>query len=279
MATRKALGLLLAALISATVLIARLLAAQQPTPTFDVVSIHVVPPNTPPVLRDMDFTPVLPGGQYLDSRALLPFMISFAYDVKNPSTQLLGLPKWASEQSYAVAAKPAQGFPALPPAENYQQVRLMMRAMLEDRFHLQLHVENRQVPIFKLEIARGGIKIQEVDPPVAPEKESPVGAAWGERLGRMIGNKSTTLGIAAALTVMLNRTVIDETGLKGYYDFDVRWSSPDLPDGPPPGPGLGAEGTGLLMSALQNQFGLRLTNTTGSVQYWVVDHIEPPTAN
>ena len=167
----------------------------------------------------------------------------------------------------------------LTPAENHDRVRLMMRAMLAERFHLKLHTETRQERVFKLEVAKGGIKVQEVDPPVPPAREGYVNAAMGDRGGRMIGNKSTMAGMAIALTVFLKRPVIDETGLKGYYNFDVRWSGPELPDGQSTAPGLGTEGTGLLMSALQNQFGLHIASTTGSVEYWVVDLVEPPTGN
>jgi uncharacterized protein (TIGR03435 family) len=263
--------------------LAAALAAQRPTapaaPKFDVVSIRATPPNAAPIMREVDFTPVLPGGQYIDSRTALILMISFAYSLKNPSMQLVGLPDWAKHQSYAVAAKPAQGFPALPPAENYEQVRLMMRAMLADRFHLQVHAETRQEPIFHLEAAKGGVKIQQVDPPVPPAKEGHVGAAMGDSGGRIIGNKSTMAGLATALTIFLKRPVVDKTRLKGYYDFDVKWSAPEAADGQPPAPGLGAEGIGLLMSALQNQFGLHVTKATGPVEYWVVDHVESPTAN
>jgi uncharacterized protein (TIGR03435 family) len=137
-----------------TCFFAAALAAQQPAPRFDVVSIRVVPPNTPPTFREQGFTPVLPGGQYVDSRASLFFMIAFAWQVKNPSTQLAGLPKWAQEESYAIAAKPAPGFPDLPPAENREQVRLMLRAMLADRFHLQVHTETRTEPVLMLETAK-----------------------------------------------------------------------------------------------------------------------------
>jgi len=262
--------------------VAPVLTAQQPSapasPKFDVVSIRAVPPNVRPVLREQDFTPVLPGGQYVDSRTNLLFMIAFAYGVKN-SNQLAGLPNWAANQAYAVAAKPAEGFPLLPPGENQEQVRLMVRAMLADRFHLQVHAETRQEPVFDLQVARGGIKIKEVDPPVPPAKEGRVSAAMGDRNGRMIGNKSTMAGLASALTIFLQRPVIDQTGLRGYYDFDVRWSAPEAPGGQPPSPGFGTEGTGLLISNLQDQFGLRLTRTTGPVDYWVVDRVEPPTGN
>jgi len=263
--------------------LAAVLAAQQPAgpaaPRFDLVSIRAVPPNAPPVMREQDFTPILPGGQYMDSRTYLLFMIDFAYNVRNPDMQLVGLPNWAKNQAFAVAAQPPQDFPALPPAENYQQVRLMMRAMLADRFHLKLHTETRQERIFSLEVAKGGFKIKEVGPPVPPAKEGHVNAAMGDSGGRMIGNKSTMEGLATALTLFLKRPVVDQTELKGYYDFDVKWSAPEAPDGQPPALGLGADGIGLLISTLQNQFGLRVTKTTGSVEYWVVDHVEPPTGN
>ena len=251
------------------------LAAQQsPAPAFDVVSIRAVAPNAPPTMREIDFTPVLPGGQYINSRTTVSAMISFAYNVKM-WLQMVGLPDWANEQSYSVAAKPAAGFPALSAAENREHVRLMMRAMLADRFHLKLHTETRQEQVFHLEVAKGGFKIKEVDPPVPPAKEAPDGAAMGNDGGRMIGNKSTMAGIASALTVFLKRPVIDRTGLKGYYDFDVKWSSPDADATP----GLGADGIGLFISTLQKQLGLRVTKTTGPVEYWVVDHVEPPTDN
>ena len=265
----------------AAVLLIGTLAAQPPgAPKFDVASIRAVPPNAPPVMRDIDFTPVLPGGQYADSRTGLLFLIAFAYDVKGVvDRQMVGLPKWAKEQSYAVSAKPSPAFPELPPNENREQVRLMVRAMLEDRFHLQLHTETRRDPIFKLELAKGGMKLKDVAPPVPPAKEGFVGAAMEYDGGiRMIGTKSTMAGLATALTVVMSRPVIDETGLKGYYDIDVRWSGPG--GGQPAETQFGGpELIGLLISNLQNQFGLRVTSTTGPVEYWVVDHVEPPADN
>ena len=155
----------------------------------------------------------------------------------------------------------------------------MMRAMLADRFHLQLHTETRQEPIFNLELAKGGLRIQEVDPPVPPAKEGHANAAWVDDGGRMIGEKATMAGIASTLALILKRPVIDRTGLRGYYDFDVKWSAPEPPDGQPHGPGFGAEGISLLIETLQERFGLRLTKADGPAEYWVVDHVEPPTDN
>ncbi|MEI9976303.1 MAG: TIGR03435 family protein [Ignavibacteriota bacterium] len=169
-------------------------------------------------MREIGFSPVLPGGRYDDSRAQLLFLVAFAYNVKNPSTQLIGLPEWATSQSYAVTAKSAEGFPLLSPSENREQVRLMLRSVLEDRFNLRLHTEMREERIYNLEVAEGGPKIKKVDPPTPPATATPVGAAMGDSGGRIIGNKSTMAGLAVALTILLERTVIDRTGLDGNYD-------------------------------------------------------------
>jgi uncharacterized protein (TIGR03435 family) len=255
-------------------------AAQQPAsaPRFEVVSIKTVPPNTPPTMREMSFTPVLPGGQYSDVRATLFSMVAFAYNVQDPSTQLFGLPKWAESESYAVMAKPAEGFPVLSPADNREQVRQMLRAMLEDRFHLQLHTEMRDERVYQLEIAKGGLRIKETDAPEPTAQAGPVEAAMGNGSGRIIGKKATADGIARCLTVFLKRPVVDRTGLKGYYDFDVRWKAPETADGPP-APGLGAEGIALLISNLESLLGLHLGNIVAPVQFWVVDRADPPSAN
>lgn len=267
----------------AALLMAGLAWAQQPAgpagPRFEVVSIRLVPPNTPPTLRDQTFTPVLPGGQFVDSRTNLLFLVAFAYDVADPSIRLMGLPDWAKSQAFSVSAKAGQDFPALSAAENREQVRRMLRAMLEDRFHLKLHTENRQDRVYNLEVGRSGFRFKEVDAPVPPEREGPVNAAVGDNGGRIIGKKATLAGMARMLVIFLKKPVTDKTGLTGYYDFDVKWDAPAAPDGQPSADGYGATGAALLISILRDRFGLRLTSATGPVQYWVVDHVEPPTEN
>jgi uncharacterized protein (TIGR03435 family) len=244
-------------------------------PKFEVVSIRPAVTNGAPAMREMNFTPVLPGGQYVDSHAYLLGMISFAYGVTNPSITLVGLPDWTTRRLYAVAAKPPAGFPTLPAGENREQVRLMLRSMLEDRFGLRLHDEIRQVQVGSLEVAKGGIKIKASDPPVFPEVEGPVSAAMGNISGRMIGKKSTMDGLTKALVIFLKQPVVDRTGLTGYYDFDIKWKEVSAEESP----GFGAEGTSLLLSNLQEQLGLRLSRSLGPAKFWVVDHIEPPTEN
>jgi uncharacterized protein (TIGR03435 family) len=157
-------------------------------PVFEVVSIREVPPNAPLLTREMGFDAVLPGGQFVDPRITLSSMIVFAYHI--PSfVQLTGLPGWAWDRAFSVAAKPPEGFPRLPPDENREQVRMMMREMLASRFHLEVHTESREERVLMLEVARGGLKIKPVDPPVAPEKEGFVQLVAGDSGGRTIGKK------------------------------------------------------------------------------------------
>jgi uncharacterized protein (TIGR03435 family) len=255
--------------------IAALYAQQPQERRFDVVAIRAVPKDAPQMLRSADFDSVLPGGQFVDPRTSLLFIIAFAYRAK--PMRISGLPDWAQQTPYSISAKPAPGFPVLPASENSEQVRLMMRSMLAERFHLQLHTETRQEPVYNLEVAKGGMKLQEVEPPTPPAKPGNVGAAIGNNDGRMIGKKSTTERIAVALEIFLNRTVIDKTALNGHYDFDIKWSDPTVET--PPGTGLGPSGISLMISNLRDQLGLQLSKSTGPVTYWMVDRVEHPTEN
>lgn len=265
-------------MFGAPLLLLAILAPPPEQPAFEVVSIRAVPPDAPTVIRSVDFSPALPGGQFVDSCTSLPGMIAFAYNVQNRSQQLVGLPDWAKKQWYAVSAKPSEGFPLLPVAQNWEQVRAMMRRMLEDRFRLRVLTESRRGAIFLLKVMKGGIKTAETTPPVPPEKETRVSVGLSDRGGRMIGAKSTMAGVAAALAVFLRNPVTDATGLRGYYNLNLSWTSPGPPAGDAPG-GLGADGISLLISMLRDQLGLQLVKTTGPVPYWVVERVEPPTEN
>lgn len=121
--------------------------------------------------------------------------------------------------------------------------------------------------------------MKEVEKPAPPAREGNVNAAMGDDGGRIIGKQSTMAGFARMLPIFLKRPVVDRTGLKGYYDFDVKWTAPEPPDGQRTGSRFGAIGAGLLISTLQDQVGLHLRTTTGPVEYWVVDRVDQPIDN
>lgn len=83
-------------------------------PRFEVVSIKALPPDAPMVMRNMDFTPIRPGGGYVDTNSNIISLITFAYGVTYPDSRLLGLPEWKGSR-YAVSAKAGDSFPNLAP--------------------------------------------------------------------------------------------------------------------------------------------------------------------
>jgi uncharacterized protein (TIGR03435 family) len=222
---------------------------------------------------------VLPGGQYIDPRTPVSVLIEFAYDIRITSGKLIGLPNWGDHETYAIAAKPDLGFPVLPPGKNVQVVREMMRVLLADRFRLQIHEETHQELVYQLSVGRGGIKAKEVPAPIPPAQEGLVGAAVGNAGGHMVGKTSTMNGLASALAVFPKRPVRDETGLKGYYDFNFTWLATDGPGSQPIASGLGPDGISLLISAVRGHLGVNVGTTSGTVKRWIVDHIEHPRAN
>lgn len=264
--------------LAALIVTAGALSAQSGSPRFDLVSIRAIQPTGQPVFIEANFDPVRSGGHYVNPHAALLSLISFAYDVKDPSRRLIGLPKWAG-QMYSVTAKASDTFPVLPPRENREQVRLMVRHMLEDRFRLKLHVEKRQEDALVMTVEKGGLKMKEAGPPVAPEPtDGRVNVALSDRGGRMIATKGTMRGLAQVVGLFMKQEVIDETGLSGYYDFDFRWESPAT-DAPPSNTVLGVEGLNLFLSEVKDRFGLRFTKRSAAIDYWIIDSVDLPTEN
>lgn len=254
----------------ATLAVASALAAQ---PKFDVVSIR-------PTQRLMigGPSPYLPGGNFNDPGALLLFLIVMAYDIPQ-ERQLVGLPEWTQRSSYSIQAKAAADFPALPPAENEAQIKLMLRSMLEDRFKLRFHIETREENVLTMRLDRGGLKVKEVAAPVPSEQPGNTSAAMGDRGGGISGKKITMARLASTVSLFLRQDVVDQTGLSGYYDLALRWDAPRVEGTPLPAASLGPEGIALFVSALRSELGLQLTNGKGPVRYWVVDSVERPSEN
>jgi uncharacterized protein (TIGR03435 family) len=226
-------------------------AAPQQARRFELISIRQLPPNAPIVMREQGFTPIQPGGRYVDPSTNLFVLIAEAYSIKYPDARLLGLPHWKATR-YAIAARAADDFPQLAPADDRQQVRLMMRELLADRFRLRIHTENRQETILRKTVDKSDLQVKEVAAPVPPEREGNVNMALSDSGGRMIGQKATMAGLARAAGLFLRQEVIDDTGLTGYYDFDIRWAATPVPGAPPPAATLGADGIALFIPSEKN---------------------------
>jgi uncharacterized protein (TIGR03435 family) len=165
--------------------------------------------------------------------------ISMAYGLK--LHQVVG-PDWLASERFDIAAKIPQGSPR-------DQVAPMLRALLADRFHMQMHRDQKDFPVYALVVAKGGFKVQELPPESAAAKEEAAKgavdvAASGGRGGvsvRLPGGASFTFAnnhvefkkttMAAFVDTMarfLDRPVVDMTDLKGTYDFSFELTPEDF---------------------------------------------------
>jgi len=208
-------------------------------------------------------------GRLRITNASLKQCIQWAYNVK--VYQITG-PGWLDSDRFDIVAK--AGRLALE-----DRLRLMLQALLADRFELALHRDKKELPVYALTVSKEGAKIHEV-------KASGKSRTGGGK-GRLIGQKISMPEFADLLTLVgqseLGRPVIDQTGLKGAFDIELNWT-PENPrpagehDGDvratseAPGPDI--------FRALQQQLGLRLESQKGPVEILVIDHARRlPTEN
>ena len=221
--------------------------AQMQAQSFDVASIK--PPN-PNGDRGMNMS--TEGGTVRMHNATLRFCIMTAYGVQDYLIE--GGPGWTNTDRYEITAKA----PDLAPQG---QVPRMLQTLLEERFKLMVHRETKQLPVFALTLAKNGSKLHPAD----PGADNFLGRR-GVR-GPLTGRRASMPGLAATLSTLMGRKVLDQTGLTGVYDFTLEFAPPDASDSTLPS----------LVTALQEQLGLKLEATKGPVDVVVIDHAEKPT--
>ena len=213
-------------------------------------------------------------------------MISIAYGVER--FQIPGGPSWLPSERFDIEAKmDAATADALAKLSQDQRVlaqQQMLQALLADRFQLTAHRETKELTIYTLVIAKGGPKLQEAKPDGA---HPAAGTMRGSQLsGDLTAQALPIARLARELTQMLGHPVLDNTELKGVYDFKLQFTPDDrlqppsglAPDQRLPVPPAGSNAPSLF-DALQEQLGLKLERGKGPVEVIVVDHVERPSPN
>jgi bla regulator protein blaR1 len=219
-------------------------------------------------------------GEFNSKNASLQQVMRVAYGVEDD--RIIGAPAWFSSEKYDVAAKEDSHEASNPQKSLDQdagQQKRMLQSLLADRLKLAVHRETRAIPTYALTIGAGGPKLKDSDPG-APHPEWHTARDGVARAGVWLdGNAVVGQGIGVApllfhLSRILHRTVVDETGLSGSYDFRLT-----LPDGVGPGidnPVLPASADPAVVSAVERQLGLRLELRTVPLEVIVIDHVERP---
>jgi uncharacterized protein (TIGR03435 family) len=234
--------------------------AQAPL-TFDVASVKPgAPGGRGGIIRS------LPGNQtYHAENVPLRVLMTVAYTVTD--RQISGGPSWISTDRFDIEAKAAR-------PGTIDELHLMLQHLLEDRFHLKLRHETREQAVWVLTVDKGGSKMPVHD---VTDKDYPPMALTAR--GHLTGSNATMNYFAFVLSRMMDRTVIDKTGLPARYDVNLEWTPDDSPSGPD-GAASAANSDGpTIFAALPKQLGLRLESARGPVEFLVIEHAEKPTEN
>lgn len=254
-------------------------------PSFEVASIKLNTTGRNGSAADQ------PGGRFVASQIPLRQLIQFAY---RGDQQFIGGPDWLDRDRWDIEAKAAEGAVA-PRSRAFDltetdTIALMVQSLLEDRFKLKAHQETREVSLYELTVARGGAKLklsEDQTPP--PAFVGGGGIARGGVLPRggisILGNgfEARAQSMAMLATVLSSlyagRPVIDKTGLKGLYDIQLEWNR-DAGLISPTGDGAISNPAGpSLVAAVEEQLGLKLESTKGSLPVLVIDSVQRPTEN
>jgi len=238
------------------------------TPAFETADVHASAHTTNP--NPFMTGGVLRGGRYDLRRATMVDLIRIAYDV-DPDT-VLGGRSWLETDRFDVVAK-------VPPQTSPEAIKLMLQALLADRFKLVLHKDTKPMPAFVLTLGKGKPKLKEADGSgntgCQPQLQKP---EPGTIPYAMVSCHNMTMqAFARMLRLMANgyltQPVVDSTELKGTWDFDIKWT----------GRGqlgqAGADGISIF-DAVDKQLGLKLEAQKIPSPVLIVDSVnQKPTDN
>ncbi|MGH9239026.1 MAG: TIGR03435 family protein [Vicinamibacterales bacterium] len=257
-----------------------LLAAQDPTPRFEVASVK----RNPSGLGRSMIENVQPSGLWHLTNVPTRALIRTAYRVHD--FLIVGAPDWVQTEHYDVVARASGDLRPVSPGAPRAHF-LMLRSFLMDRFKLKAHLETRDAPVFALVVARADGKLEaglvpanddcaaivaaeiKGERPASPPGERP---ACGMIAGpnRIAGGNQSMSQLATSLTGRMDRMVLDRTGLSGVFSFTLDF----VPDGTPID---ATQNLPSLQTALQEQLGLKLEPARGPVEFLVIDSVERPT--
>ncbi len=305
-----------AAVLSSGTLV-RAQSPSQPRPSFEVASVKLLDRAT--MSRDHEGHQ-LDAGRFVDRTDLLQYIVKAYIDVAGVGCIMktaLGedcpsisgnLPAWLKTDRWEIQAKPpANSLPSYSARQlrsgDTPELNQMLQVLLEDRFHLRVHRETKELPVYALTVGKNGPKLKPT-----PSKGELAKAADGTLVEihglqgmlavpsqnsvprtRLSFQASSLPEAAEGLSRYFDRPVVDRTGLKGDYDFAIEFDKdPDAPGPVTAGNTSGLGGnffnpyTGLTSEALSvalQDLGLRLEPTKAPVEVLIIDHVEQPSAN
>jgi uncharacterized protein (TIGR03435 family) len=240
--------------------------AADANPEFEVATVKPSKPDTPGKMFGIR------GRHFSTLNTTLDDLITFAYGVH--VKQIVDGPAWFGSDKYDLDGQPdGQGQP------NEKQWKTMVQKLLADRFKLTFHRDKKELSAYVLVVGKNG-------PKLTKSQGEPNGLPGLMFRGPGIFNASnaTMMNFAGILqAAVLDRPVVDQTGLQGKYDFPLKWTPDESQFAsfgqkiPPPSDN--ADAPPGLFTAIQEQLGLKLESTKAPVEVLVIDHVEKPSEN
>jgi uncharacterized protein (TIGR03435 family) len=210
------------------------------------------------------------GHQFSATNLSVSNLLLMAYGMH--PTQIVGAPDWIDKERYDVLGKPdVEGQP------NQRRMQALLQKLLADRFSLKFHHEKRELSVYLMVAGKTGVKLTtaEGDPKGDP-------AMYSTGPFTLYAKNATMADFAGYLQRgVVDRPVLDRTGLTGRYDFGMIWR-PEVPlGGPGNNPPLPAdlESREDVYTAIQQEVGLKLEAAKTSTEVMVIDRLEKPSEN
>jgi bla regulator protein blaR1 len=189
-------------------------------------------------------------------------LLAEAYDVQENE---IAAPEWMKVVRYDVTARVDSSAVAALQSLSMNQRKAMLQVILTDAFHLVSHFENRNVPVYVFLVADDGPKFHVS----RTARASSMGTLTIRGAGNISGSDVPISELVGYFSLGLNRPLLDQTGLAGRYDFTLEWTADTAP---------GTPGSSLL-TALEEQLGLKLAESTAPVEFLVIDNVAKPSEN
>lgn len=225
-------------------------------PSFAVATIKLHDPNS----DRQGFNAV--GDRYTIRNQTIVSLMMFAYSIDKH--QVVDAPAWAGTDRFDI-----EGRTDTPGQPNLRQQQEMLQKLLADRFGLKFHRDTRDLPVYAIQIAKGGPKLKPAaNPDAEPDQDA---SSHGTEVTVTITN-GTMADFILGMQFFFDRPLLDQTGIAGRHDFTLRYTfdvvhvtDPNAPPG--------------LFTAIKEQLGLRLDAVKAPIAVFAIDHVEPPSAN
>ena len=240
--------------------------AADANPVFEVATIKPTKPDAQGKMFRVN------GRRFSTLNTSLQELITFAYGLQ--AKQIINAPDWMQSAKWDLDAQPdGEGQP------NDKQWKAMVQKLIVERFKMTSHHEQKELSVYALVPGKNGPKLSksEGDPNGLP-------GLFFRGLGDLTSRNANMADFAGLLQgAVLDRPVVDQTGLKGRFDFNLKWTPDEtqfsgfgMKIPPPADPASAPPG---LFTAIQEQLGLKLDSTKAPVDVLVIDHIEKPSEN